>query len=46
METEHSVGGNIKEVKIVANGHCHGTFLAGVIACASFLTRGILYLFQ
>ena len=24
FETDHSAGGTTKEVKVIANGHCHG----------------------
>jgi hypothetical protein len=24
LETDHRAGGNAREVKVVANGHCHG----------------------
>jgi hypothetical protein len=27
LETEHAEGGNAREVKIIANGHCHGQAL-------------------
>lgn len=26
LETDHSAGGNVKEVKVIGNGHCHGEF--------------------
>lgn len=27
MESDHIAGGSSREVKVVANGHCHGEFL-------------------
>lgn len=27
LETEHNAGGNAREVKVIANGHCHSESL-------------------
>ncbi len=38
LESDHSAGSKMKEVKVISNGHCHGTFTFG-----AFIYPGCAY---